>query len=201
MAKKIIAIDIDDVLAAENEGMRLFINEKFGQKHTPEDYQREGEFWSYWEGVWQVGKEKGKEWNEAYHNSGAKLTLQVLDGAIPAVTKLSKEYKLIIVTSRDDRSIEITHQWLDRHFPGVFDGVEFVHVWSGNHKATKAIVCKAIRASYLIDDNLEHCTLSAEAGLKSLLFGNYGWNQAVVLPEGVTRVADWKAVLEYFHAE
>lgn len=75
-----------------------------------------------------------------------------------------------------------------------------MQVWSRDQKATKAAICTSIGASYLIDDNLEHCALAAESGLDCLLFGEYGWNKAEILPKGVTRVKDWHAVLEYFNA-
>ena len=65
-------------------------------------------------------------------------------------------------------------------------------------KATKADIVKQIGADYLIDDQPKHCFAAAEAGITSLLFGDYRWNRNVKLPEGVVKVRTWHEVLEYF---
>jgi hypothetical protein len=61
------------------------------------------------------------------------------------------------------------------------------------------MICQEIGAGYLIDDNVEHCRLAAEAGVKALLFGEYGWNKHLPTPPGVERVKDWKDVTDYFN--
>ncbi|HVX57219.1 MAG TPA: hypothetical protein VHA37_05800, partial [Candidatus Saccharimonadales bacterium] len=62
----------------------------------------------------------------------------------------------------------------------------------------KAAVCREVGAVALIDDSLGHVQTCAEQGIDGVLFGDYPWNQAEELPAGVTRCADWAAVLEYF---
>lgn len=200
-AKKIIAVDVDEVLAAEKEAVRLFINEKFGTNHTPEDYSIEAHYWGYWESVWRVSDEEAHQRFTAYLNSGSHGSHQIVEGAVEAILTLQKEYDLTVITSRNDQLFDITHQWLETNFPKVFKRVEFVTLWSKDKKVSKAVICNNIGASYLIDDNLEHCALVAEVGVKGLLFGEYGWNKGKVLPTGVVRVKDWQAVLEYFDGQ
>ncbi len=199
MSRKMIAIDIDDVLASERETIRNFINKNYGTHHTTEDYSTEGPYWGYWEHVWQVSDDEARERFAAYLASGQHAEMQVTDGAIDAVTRLQVVYDLTVVTSRMDTLIDITQDWLSRTFPEAFKRVEFVAAWDNNTvKASKAVICEAIGAAYLIDDNMDHCNLAAEAGITALLFGDYGWNRTGALHKKVTKVKTWKAVEEYF---
>lgn len=198
MSRETIAVDADDVLGAENEAMRLFINETYGQNHSPEDYEIKGEYWGYWEQVWGVDQEEAQRRYEAFIDSGVHAHLTVIEGAIDGIAELEKDYDLVVVTSRKDRFVDITHTWLSQHFPQLFKGVEFVHAWSGDKEANKAIICEGIGASYLIDDNLGHCTDVAEVGVIGILFGNYGWNKGKELPSGVIHIPTWQLVTDYF---
>jgi hypothetical protein len=56
-------------------------------------------------------------------------------------------------------------------------------------------------ATYIIEDMPGHAFECAEAGIKTVLFGDYPWNKADKLPAGVTRCSDWPAVLEYFRTQ
>lgn len=196
--KPIIAVDIDDVLCGQNEAIMRFVNEKYGLNLTLEDYSIEGEYWGYWEKVWDVSPEEANKRLDAFHEAEGTMTQEPLDEVLEVLKDLKQRYDLIIVTARHDKQTEVTHKWLKRHFPKTFKGVHFVQIWHGNIQMTKAQVCKEVGAGYLIDDNLEHCTLAAESGVHALLFGEYGWNKSGELPNGITRVKDWRAVKEYF---
>jgi uncharacterized HAD superfamily protein len=199
MKKPIIAVDIDDVLFDENMAVLRFVNEQYGLSLTAEDYDIDAPYWGYWEKVWKVSDDEGAKRYEAYIASGVKLNHHVMSGAVESIKRLKKQYRLVIITARDDRQVELTHAWLDKHFPGVFDEIAFVHVWSGDIKASKAVIASKLEVSYLIDDNAEHCKLAAEAGIEAILFGDYGWNRSVELVDGVTRARNWQEVTEYFN--
>lgn len=196
--RKIIAVDIDDVIAAETEGVRQFINQEYGEAHTAEDYLREGEYWTYWQDIWDVSSEEAATRLEAFLKSPIKDNLKLVHGAMQAINMLKQRYELVIVTSRYGRQLETTIPWVEKHFPKTFSRVEFVAI--RGEGATKASVCKEIGATYLIDDNVEHCKLAAKQGIKALLFGNYGWSKNVSSSPGIIRVDNWQEVLEYFNA-
>lgn len=193
-----IAVDVDDVLADEKEDVRKFINKTYNLKLTPEDYMIEAPYGRYFEKVWGVDGEKGLQMYEAYFNAGIKAKHKPVKGSVEAISKLEKKYNFVVVTSRGDRSFEYTHSWLSKHFPKVFKEVAFVPLWSKDKEITKAEICNEIGASYLVDDNAEHCNLAQKAGVQALLFGQYGWNRNVELTKGIIRVKDWQEVLEYF---
>jgi len=200
--RKIIAIDVDDVLGSQNEAMMRFANKKYGLKHTIEDYTVEGPYWGYWENVWGVTPEEGERRVQEYHDSGGLDTHEPLFQAIEAIKQLQKKFDLVVITARQDTYKEQTHAWLEKHFSAAFKDVHFLAIWNDGPKETKAEVCKRMGAAYLIDDNADHCRLASEVGVQALLFGVYGWNKAVNdLPSGVVRVKDWGEVLEYFEHE
>jgi hypothetical protein len=70
--KPLIAVDLDDVLANEREGIRVFANRVYGYRHTSEDYNVEGDYSRYWERVWGVSHEEGDRRYAAYCESGAQ---------------------------------------------------------------------------------------------------------------------------------
>jgi len=109
------------------------------------------------------------------------------------------------VTSRR-RLIETdTHEWLAKHYQGIFSEIHFAGFWDDpkawRHDASKADIFQEIGASYLIDDQLKHCLGAAKLGVKGLLFGDYRWNQTNTLPAGVERCVTWADVQDYFEHE
>lgn len=200
MTKAVIAIDLDDVLADESNVIRPYINQRFNKELTEADYQISGAYSGYWERVWGVSKDEGRQIYDEYVASGAKAGLHPVPGAIEAVAYLKLKYDLVIITARRDHLVDVTEAWLNEHFPNIFDHVAFARVWEDGKKVPKAVIASELKAQYLIDDSPEHCILAAEAGINALLFSDYGWSKDVVLPETVARVADWQSVMEYFDA-
>jgi uncharacterized HAD superfamily protein len=164
-SKPIIAVDVDDVLSAQNEAIRLFGNKKYGHSHTKEDFLVEGEYWTYWERIWGVDPEEGQRRLDDFHAAEGTMNQELMPDAEYVLRMLKKDYELVIVTGRKSHFTEITHRWLNKHLPDIFIDVKFVDIWHPSEKLTKAEVCKEIGAGYLIDDNVEHCTLAAQEGV------------------------------------
>lgn len=196
MARKIIAIDIDDVLSANAEGFIAYSNQHYGTNLKVEDYQE------HWQELWDVDHQETERRARHFHTSGTALKYRRIDAAKLVLTDLAKEYRLIVTTSRRKEMIPDTIAWLDEYFSGIFEDVRFSGVWDtideNSHLATKVDLCQEIGANFLIDDQLKHCVAAAQAGIEALLFGDYPWNQIDKLPKGVTRVADWQEVKRYF---
>jgi uncharacterized HAD superfamily protein len=193
--KPTIAVDIDDVIFPLVPDLIEYVDREHAAKLTPEDFK------TYMlEDIWPTGTAEGEIVFENYKN---QVTTEVapIKGAAEALHKLSDSYHLIIMTSRDTKVEPITRQWLNRHFPEVFREVHLL----GNRKdsvtwRTKAEVCQELGVFCLVDDSLKHLTLVHEAGIKTILFGNYAWNRAEELPEGMVRVNDWQGVLRELDA-
>ncbi len=152
------------------------------------------------EDIWPTGSAEGAIVFENYKN---QVTTEIapVSGAVEALGNLSTKYDVIIMTSRDITVEKITRGWLNRQFPDVFKDV---HLLGNKYESVKyrpkAAVCKELGVFCLIDDSLRPIRETAAVGIKALLFGDYPWNQAKELPEGVTRAKNWQEVLEYFDA-
>lgn len=205
MRRKIIAVDLDDVLSATAEGFAMYSNERWGGDHKAENYLEE------WAVFWGVPLEEALKRSEEYHASDAVTRYRHVEQAIPVLQHLRSRYDMVVVTSRRAALKQHTDVWLEKYFPGLFKEIRYAGIWDASHKTdqevrlrlnqTKAEICRELGADYLIDDHPKHCIGAAEADLKAVLFGEYGWNQVAKLPAGVTRARNWGEVKEYFDAE
>lgn len=200
MRNNLIAVDADDTIFDENTAVRLFHNDRYSTKHTEEDYLAPGVYGTFWTHIWNTDEDETIRRYEEFIKHKLKYNLSPLPGALEVLQRLKKTHELVVVTSRDKRSIDMTHEALERHYSEIFKDVHFVPLWGEGKKATKALICNEIGAQYLIDDSYEHCKLAAESGVQALLFGAYGWNSAQELPTDIVRVQNWSAVAEYFNA-
>lgn len=186
MAKPLIAIDVDDVLAEHNAGLANWHNKNFGTTHTAESY-----FSEWWADVWQISPELAEQRAQAFHEAREHRNLRPVPGAVAALKTLKQSYDLVVITVRRQLIIDDTAAWLNRHFPELFTAVRFIHFWDAKQKTTKAEMCQALGARYFIDDSVKHCLQTAEMGIPTLLFGDRSWNQLPALPPGVQRVNNW----------
>lgn len=197
MKKQVIAVDIDDVLAANAEGWVKFSNKLWGTNLKVEDYDED------WSKMWQVDREEEAKRVKVFNESLIIKDYRHNEDAVEVLAKLSEKYELVIATSRTQGLHTETLKWLDKYYKDIFSAVHLSGVFevmsADAHKATKADLVKRIGADYLIDDQAKHCLAVADAGIETILFGDYTWNSNIgPLPKGVTRCADWQAVEEYF---
>jgi 5'(3')-deoxyribonucleotidase len=203
MARKKIAVDIDDVLAASAAEWVNFSNQQWGTSLTVDDYHED------WAKMWQVDRETESQRARQIYASGMIREFPPDKIAKEVLTELAKDYDLVIATSRVYKVHPDTLAWLDRHYGGIFKEVHMSGIYDriadgalpteGQHNLTKGQLVAEIGADYLIDDQPKHCLAAAEAGLEAILFGDYKWNKILkALPPGVTFCRDWLAVREYF---
>ncbi|HVS58298.1 MAG TPA: hypothetical protein VHD60_00990 [Candidatus Saccharimonadales bacterium] len=192
MNKPIIAVDMDDVLAGHAEAFVAFSNATYGTRLTVEDYS------DHWDKLWNVEREEIERRAAAFHAPGTTLQYRADQSAKHTLKKLKANFRLVIVTARSKGEVDITYQWINKHFVDVFSEVHFVPIWEINNRTTKADICRQIGAQYLVDDLAQHCNTAAEAGITALLFGDYPWNRGVAIAQGVRRVRGWQEVEEFF---
>lgn len=201
MPKPIIAVDIDDVLAAFAKGFTDFSNKKWSTNLVPDDYNE------HWAVVWEVDEEEAKKRGDVIHQNASQIIIGLShdQSARQVLERLAQSYKLVVVTSRRTAIQKDTLEWINKHFEGIFREIHFAGIWDdlekdleSRLKATKADVVKQIGADYLVDDQPKHCIAAAEAGITSLLFGDYRWNRNIKLLPNMARAKNWQEVLEYF---
>jgi uncharacterized HAD superfamily protein len=194
--KPIIAVDIDDVLVPHVEDLISWHNKEYGTKmdlvhyhsKNPKDWGSE----TIEEAIKRV---------QRFFTTREFLEAQPINEAAEVLKKLSENFRLIVITARDNIIEDATRSWLDKHFPEIFHETHFTARFNlGNQNRSKSAVALAADAKFLIDDTLENALGAAAEGIEVLLFGNYPWNQMEKLPKGMVRVKDWQEVLEYFDA-
>jgi 5'(3')-deoxyribonucleotidase len=194
--KPIVAVDIDEVLAAQAESFVEFSNKRWNTNLKVEDYHE------HWAELWQIDEAENERRSREVVAPGNFEKLRLIAGAKEALQKLAKDYKLIVVTSRRIVIEAETREWLDKNFPGLFYKVEFAGIWDrmaeDRMKMTKTEHLRRLKVDYFIDDQPRHCLPAAEAGITSLLFGDYKWNRGLKLPKNVVWVKNWQEVLDYF---
>lgn len=199
MKKPTIAIDIDDVLAQGTESLRLEVNKRLGVHLLPEHYRIPGDYWHYYETVWKVNGLSELITMEELNPQMVEDQSHVppFKQARAVLNKLTKNYRLIVVTARKLEWEPATQRWLAMHFPNVFDGLYFAGHYEESHQ-TKGELCRELGAQWLIDDNVGHAETALEQGIKVVLFGDYGWHKNKEIHKDIVRCKDWPAVLEYF---
>lgn len=195
--KPIIGVDVDGVLNDYAAAFVALSNKLFGTALSRDDFSED------FQSVWQSDIEETTRRLDILNHEFIwdKGTEQRLD-AYPVLKALAKDYRLVIVTSRQKQLFERTKNMAEQSFPGIFSEIYHVGLWdkfdSNTHKKTKGDFCQQIGVSYLIDDQPKHCNSAAERGITCLLFGDESWNRNVPISPNVTRVADWPTVKQFF---
>lgn len=120
--RTIIAVDIDDVLANTTDSLRLFVNQRHGIALTEDHYRIEGEYWSYYETVWEQHGIDEPGLKDAFH-SGMHVDqskIMPITDSIVSAEALGKKYDLIPITSRPEEMKSETQKWLEKYFKDTF---------------------------------------------------------------------------------
>jgi uncharacterized HAD superfamily protein len=200
--KPVIAVDIDDVLAANAEGFIEFSNRKWGTSLTPDDYDE------HWAEMWSISSQEAEQRREVILQEQLFVKHKFFNEAKPALNKLKENYNFVVVTSRGPRIQKDTISWINKEYGALFEDILFLQIWDDKKmtlqdklKFTKLDLLQQAGAQYLIDDHPKHCIAAAQAGIKAILFGDYGWNRQTKLIPNMVRAKNWQEVLEYFHAQ
>lgn len=199
--KAVLAIDIDDVIAANAAGFIEFSNKRWGTHLTIHDYDE------HWGNMWQIHQDEVHKRAIEYHESGTIGRFDTIPNAEKILRKLHERFVIVAVTSRRIMVEPETRAWLETHYSGIVDEVRFAGFYDDSSKLgqgwakTKADILDAIKAKYFIDDQLKHCLAAANTGMNVILFGDYAWNQTEDLPKNITRCSAWEDVEAYFETE
>lgn len=194
MTKPTIAVDIDEVLLSHITDLITWYNGNFGTKLTEHDnHPTDTTNW----GTSSIN-ETVKRVHEFYQTSEFR-NAKPFPEAVRVLTKLTESFEVIVITARDTPLEQFTNEWLVEHFTELFKSVHFTRYYSLEGKRRdKSEVLLEQSVDYFIDDSLVNIEQAATAGIESVLFGDYPWNQTKSLPANVTRCRDWPAVEKYF---
>jgi 5'(3')-deoxyribonucleotidase len=201
MAKPILSIDIDDVLAPSARAFVDFSNKKWGTHLNITDYNED------WSKIWQL--EEGEELKnrvEAIDQAdfyGGKCPHPEDKLSIEVLNRLKNKFKIVTLTSRRSVKKDGTIEWLEKHYPNIFDDYIFSGIYDSvildrkegsivqAANRNKGQLLRDLHISWHIDDQPKHCIGASEHGINSILFGNYTWNKDTKLEKNMKRAISW----------
>jgi uncharacterized HAD superfamily protein len=188
MKKLIITVDYDDVIVPTAELTLRHYNEVYGTKLELKDfYSNDLSAWNVPDEATAIARVESYAMTDEFQHA------EPLVDAVEVIRRLSKYHELHIVTGRADFLTRATTSMLAKHFPDIFQSIEFTNFFCEKARP-KAEVCRSLHADVLIEDNLHHAATVAECGIAVLLFGDYPWNESEQLPANIQRVRGWREV-------
>lgn len=198
-SKPTIAVDIDDVLGLSADEFIRYTNKKWGTNLTIEDYDE------HWGKVWKINDQQEADRRMHEYIQYANPLVKSHSDALEVLSKLSKNYKLVITTARLLLYQNETRDWIETHYGDLFSEIHYAkrldEVTKEKIPASKTEILNEVGAQFLIDDQPHHCIAAAGAGIKSILFGDYAWNRDTELTPNMVRAKNWHEVMEYFQGE
>ncbi|WCJ42898.1 Haloacid dehalogenase-like hydrolase (HAD) superfamily protein [Euphorbia peplus] len=197
--KAVVAVDVDEVLGNFVSALNKFIADRYSLIHSVSEYHVY-EFFK----IWNCSRDEADvRVHEFFKTTYFKSGIYPLPGAQKALDNLSRLCNLSVVTSRQNVIKDHTIDWIEKHYPGVFQEIHF-----GNHFALdgeskpKSEICRSLGATVLIDDNPKYALECAEVGIKVLLFDyekSYPWCKTDSVDQHplVTRVHNWEQVEQH----
>lgn len=121
-------------------------------------------------------KEKWKQ----FHENVNEEELKAIDEARDCFHFLKQKHGLrfVVITARNEaESGEVTRQFCEKHFPGVFEQYGFCSLYREGRRVSKGKMCEELDAVWLIDDNIDYILEAETNGIRGLLFGTNPWTE------------------------
>ena len=189
MCEKIIAIDVDEVLAETIQSMLKKQNYTWKWKKVNREDLNTYNLWEI-EKLW-ITKNRAL-WMFVKFQLWSWLTKKIkpVEWAREKLLELrEKWFKLYAVTARLSWLRISTKLWLKRNFPDYFEHIVFANFFTSRARK-KSEICKEIWASIIIEDNLETCNDCVSQWIKCFLLDKPR-NQCDKLNENIKRVYSW----------
>ena len=179
MDKRIrVAVDLDEVVVQFVEEITKYYNKLFNKNLKLQDY--DGRFWS---DVWVVTQDQVNRTICDFSTTFEFANLLPIPGSFDTLKKLKDtgHFEFYIVTARGEQLQKATMAWIEKHFDGIFSGIEFGNTFGQDVtkiKKEKSKICEELGCIFLIDDmkyNLQHCN---KRGIQGILFNleeKYPW--------------------------
>ena len=193
MDEKIIAVDIDEVLAETIKSML----EKYHyiRKWKKVNFNDLTDY-NLWEipNLWLTKNWALRMFVKFQFWSWLSKKIDPVAWAKDKILELkNKWYKLFAVTARLSWLKISTKLWLKKHFPDCFEWIVFANFFT-NRARKKSDICRDVWANIIIEDNLDTCIDCVNNWIKCFLLDK-PWNQCDSLPWWITRVYSWDEIM------
>jgi 5'(3')-deoxyribonucleotidase len=158
---KRIAIDVDEVLVPMLPAMLKWRKPKCPiPLHYPYVYRK----------IWDISEEESQKMVREFYETKEFVNLQPLAYSQEAMIRLKKAGNaMYIMTGRQDIVREKTEEWVEKNFPGIFTDVILTNSYTPR-ETSKATMCSLLSIDTLVDDNLNACFESRDAGVHAVNF-------------------------------
>ena len=159
-----IAVDIDEVLCHFVESMARHNNLTLPKK----------QIYSYvYRDMFKISEKKSSKMVRDFYNSKEFDDLTPIHGSRAIIQMMRPKIdKIYIITGRQDCVRKKTEDWLDKHYPELFDDLLLTNSFTSN-EIPKVDLCKALNIDTIIDDSDVQCDMCAERGVKPVHFSGY----------------------------
>jgi uncharacterized HAD superfamily protein len=173
---QLLGVDIDNVVSLTDPALRKSIRDLYGLCLSQEqivyyDYSKCG-----------LTEDQERKVLETFRDVTCE-ELDVVPGAIEALTILKQKYRIILVTSRHPQLIEKTKDWLKlKKIP-----IDKLIFESDKHQTDHDF-------DFFVEDNEDSALALAQARITTFLF-DYPWNRSIPFHDNIKRVLGWQDVL------
>ncbi len=196
MKKKVLALDIDDVLVPFGHHAAKYVSAVSGIKvgaHELYDGNTNGQTAN------GLCNKEFARLVRRYQLDDCSLEVEPIAGCVESLSDISEVFDIKLVTSRDPTISGQTMAWVENHLSMVdiseVHHVGNVHGPSGENN-TKLGVCNAIGAAYLVDDQPKYYQQLKDSQIVPILFGEYAWNDEPAL-RSRDWFSDWASLTEF----
>jgi 5'(3')-deoxyribonucleotidase len=187
-----IAVDIDDVLSEWTREFLKWCNRKYNTNWVYEDlvdYR--------WDRLLGITNMQAVDDVHDFQETDQFRDLPLISGAKEGIMELAKHHELHVVSGRLNGAKDITCEWLERNFPGIFKGIELINRYprDGSKTLAKGEVCRRLGCEILIDDDTRHVESLMEYSVQVIIFNKH-WNTYHRLPDSIWRADGWPEIIE-----
>jgi len=191
---KIIWIDLDEVLAELVDYALVYHNYTINGQTIKREHIKD--YYIYKIDNLNINLDDGINWfREAMEADEEILQVKPVDWAYKELQKYkSKWYFFKIITARNwDLFSEYTYNWVEKHYPWIFDNVIFANHFSQQEKS-KADLCKEQKIYHMVEDNMDYAFELAQNGVKTFLLEK-PWNkERKEQHKNLIRVKNWDEI-------
>ncbi|MHB8443282.1 MAG: 5' nucleotidase, NT5C type [Patescibacteria group bacterium] len=188
-----IGVDIDNVILDEISSLKYIYSKNNIPKKEALPINQIYSLHNVWNSLEEY-ESRLKEW----HNSEEFLNLKPIKGAKKALTRLSRDHDIYLITARSLFLKDRTLENLNSHFKGYYKDVHFTG-YGEDTTLSKAEVCKNLGINIFIDDAEENIIEVSSLGIDTLIFDT-PWNQNIGKIKNTKRVYSWKEIEEYINS-
>ncbi|RAL43779.1 hypothetical protein DM860_014280 [Cuscuta australis] len=170
--KIVVAVDIDEVLGNFVSAISQFIAERYSLHQAVSEYHVY-EFAK----IWRCSKDEANiRVHEFFESSYFKTAIHPIPGARQAIRNLSKVCNMSIVTSRQYAIQDHTIEWINKHYPDLFQEIYFGNHFALNGKSIpKSEICrgkrKSVYSKLLVKGRSIHNVKSSKISQKAMCVG------------------------------